>query len=74
MIPGQWLYLVDPRNTAPENEDPPGPDMLGCFAVDETGQVVPFSFQYNADHRWFCPDKGPSGLLTDRRFYDWLNS
>ena len=72
-IPGQWLYLVDPRDETPPDQDPPATDILGCFAVDDSGQVVPNSFQYNRDHSWFCPEKGVSGLLIDRRFFDWLN-
>ena len=72
-IPGQWLYLVDPRDATPRDEDPPPSDILGCFAVDDSGQVVPNSFQYNAEHKWFSIETGVSGLLEDRRFYDWLN-
>ena len=70
--PGLWLYLVDPRAPDPAGEVPPG-DVVGCFAVDETGQIAPNSFQYNANHLWFDPDAGPSGILSDRRFYEWLN-
>lgn len=68
-----WLYVLDPRNDTPDDQDPPKSDIVGCYAVDDTGQVVPNSFQYNAEHRWFCPDAGTSGLLEDRRFFDWLN-
>ena len=72
-IPGQWLYVVDPRNTTDPEEDPPPADVLGCYAVDEAGQVVPKSFQYNKNHRWFDPEAGVSGMLVDRRFYEFVH-
>ncbi len=71
--PGMWLYLIDPRNPDGPEDDPPAADVLGCFAVDADGQVVPSSFQYNRNHLWFSPEAGVSGLLSDRRFYDWLH-
>jgi hypothetical protein len=70
---GQWLYLVDPRNTTEGDEDPPPGDVLGAFAVDDAGQIVPGSFQYNRQHVWFDPERGVSGMLSDRRFYEWLH-
>lgn len=73
-IRSDWLYVLDPRNQSPEHEDPPASDVLGCFAVDDTGQIVPSSFQYNAQHLWFRPETGVSGLLNDRRLFDWLNT
>jgi hypothetical protein len=73
-IPGKWLYIVDPRNTTPEEEDPPQSDVIGCFAVDDSGRITPGSFLYNDEHRLFCPDAGTSGVLMDGRFFDWLNS
>jgi hypothetical protein len=72
-IPSQWLYIVDPRDETPDDRDPPASQIVGCYAVDDSGQVVPNSFQYNAEHVWFCPETGVSGLLDDRRFFDWLN-
>ncbi len=71
--PGRWLYLIDPRAIDPEGDVPPT-DVVGCFAVDDAGQIAPNSFQYNRNHSWIDPTLGPSGLLADRRFYDWLNS
>lgn len=68
-----WLYLVDPRNQSHADDEPPGADILGCYAVDADGQIVPGSFQYNQNHLWFNPESGTSGLLSDRRFYDWLH-
>lgn len=69
-----WLYLLDPRyKPNSEEAEPPAHDVLGCFAVDETGQIVPGSFQYNSHHTWFDATEGASGLLQDRRFYDWLH-
>lgn len=73
-VPGQWLYIIDPRDDTPEDQDPPASEVVGAYAVDETGQIVPNSFQYNSQHVWFSPEAGTSGLLNDRRFYDWLNS
>ena len=72
-IRSDWLYVVDPRDrTAPDDEPPPS-NVLGAFAVDDAGQVVPGSFQYNANHRMFDRQYGTSGLLFDRAFYDWLH-
>lgn len=73
-IPSQWLYVIDPRNRTPGDGDPPTSDVIGCYAVDDSGQIVPKSFQYNAEHHLFCANSGPSGLLDDRRFFDWLGS
>ena len=53
--------------------EPPTANLLGAFAVDETGQVVPGSFQYNEKHAVFDREQGPSGVLFDRKFYDWLH-
>ena len=47
---------------------------MGCFAVDGSGQIVPNSFMYNENHRWLEPASGVSGVLEDRRFYDWLHA
>lgn len=71
--PGEWLYIVDPRHRGPSDSDPPAADVVGCFAVDGSGQVAPGSFQYNTNHAWIDPARGVSGLLSDRRFYDWLH-
>jgi hypothetical protein len=70
--PGGVLYLVDPRVTEPVAEPDAG-DLLGGFAIDDAGQPVPESFRYNPQHIMFSPDRGPSGILTDRRFYNWLH-
>ncbi len=71
--PSAWLYVLDPRHPASPDTEPPASDVLGCFAVDDHGQVVPNSFQYNQDHILFDPAQGVSGILADRRFYDWLH-
>jgi len=68
-----WLYLLDPRYRPGNAEETPGRNLLGCFAVDDSGQIVPGSFQYNSQHVWFDPVDGVSGILRDRRFYDWLH-
>src|SRR5262245_59788772 len=31
-IPGDWLYVVDPRNTSESDDEPPAEDVLGRFA------------------------------------------
>ena len=72
-IRSDWLYLVDPRDRTDPEDEPPQSNVLGAFAVDDTGQVVPGSFQYNANHRMFDRQYGTSGLLFDRAFYDWLH-
>ncbi len=68
-----WLYVLDPRYRPVDDVEPPTRNLLGCFAVDDTGQVVPGSFQYNGNHIWFDSEDGVSGILHDRRFYDWLH-
>lgn len=70
--PGGVLYLVDPRVTEAVNDPDPG-DLLGGFAIDDDGQPVPDSFRYNPQHLMFTRTHGPSGILTDRRFYRWLH-
>jgi hypothetical protein len=72
-LPSGWLYIIDPRNHDPEGVDPPPSDLVGAFAVDEVGQIVPRSFQYNANHALIDRDRGLTGLFSDRRFYDWLH-
>ncbi len=72
-IPGQRLYIVDPRNETPGDSDPPAEDVLGCFHVDDSGEIVADSFEYNDEHVWFSRDFGVSGLLSDRVFYEWIH-
>jgi hypothetical protein len=72
-IPGERLYVVDPRNDTPMDEDPPAEDVLGWYEVDDAGQVVPDSFEYNGEHLWFSTRSGVSGLLEDRNFYRFLH-
>jgi hypothetical protein len=69
-----WLYVMDPRSEAPADADPSPGDLIGAFAVDEAGQIVPGSFQYNREHVLFDPAAGPSGLFRERRFHDWLHA
>jgi hypothetical protein len=73
-VTGGWLYVIDPRDRTPEGTEPDTANVLGAFAVDDTGQVVPGSFQYNANHAMFHREHGTSGLLFDRSFYDWLHA
>lgn len=72
-IPGQRLYLIDPRNLGDPDVEPPAADVLGAFEIDAEGSIVPESFSYNNAHMWFSPESGVSGMLEDRGFYDWLN-
>jgi hypothetical protein len=72
-LPSGWLYIIDPRNTDSDEIDPPPTDLVGAFAVDDVGQVVPRSFQYNSNHALIDQDRGVTGLFSDRRFYDWLH-
>ena len=72
-IPGEALYIVDPRNKSDPQYDPPSHDVMGAFRVDSTGQVVANSFEYHAEYEWFSTASGVSGLLEDRRFYEWLH-
>ncbi len=71
--PGEWLYLLDPRFESDSEEPTPPEDLVGAFAVDDVGLIVPGSFQYNANHEFFSEEKGNSGVLNDRDFYDWLH-
>jgi hypothetical protein len=71
--PGDRLYLIDSRHPGDPHADPPASEVIGGFEVDETGRIVPDSFQYNPGHLWFSPDTGGSSLLVNRQFYDWLN-
>ena len=72
-VPGERLFLVDPRNTSLADEDPLPEDVLGWYAVDEQGQVLAGSFEYNPEHLWFSKEFGASGLLTNRAFYEFLH-
>lgn len=69
--PSSQLHLVDPRNL--DDDEPPLSDVLGRFTIDEHGQPVAGSFEYNREHAMFDPVKGPSDILTDRSFYNWLH-
>ena len=72
--PGMWLYLVDPRFSGDlADGEPPAEELIGRFAVDDAGGIVADSFQYNAHHILFSTDTGVSGMLSDRKFYDWLH-
>jgi hypothetical protein len=73
MLPSAWVYIIDPRNNDESEEDPPPTDLVGAFAVDAIGQIIPQSFQYNASHALIDQDRGMSGLFYDRGFYDWLH-
>ena len=72
-ITSGWLYVIDPRDRTDPAAEPPTANVLGAFAVDDDGQVVPGSFQYNANHRMFDRTHGTSGILFDRAFYSWLH-
>lgn len=69
---GSVLALLDPRVAEPA-EPPPKHEVMGWFHIDETGRPVPESFEYNADHVLFDAENGPSGILTDVQFYEWMH-
>lgn len=72
-VPGQALFLVDPRDETGPEDEPPVADVMGQYLVDDAGQILPGSFRYNPDHLWFNPETGVSGVFADRAFYDWLH-
>jgi hypothetical protein len=72
--PSGWVYVIDPRQPDDPDADTPPSNIVGAFAVDDTGQVVPGSFQYNRNHLWFDPARGQSGFLSRVGFYNWLHS
>jgi len=67
-----WLYIVDGRHKNREDE-PNTEDVVGAYAVDESGQVAPNTFVYNKEHKLFHEDTGVSGILTNADFYHWLH-
>jgi hypothetical protein len=67
------LYILDPREPGIEGTEPAEADVLGAFDVDESGQIIPGSFEYNEGHTFFDRARGPSGVLQDRQFYNWLH-
>jgi hypothetical protein len=69
-----WLYVLDPRFVGDLDGEPPAGEILGGYAVDASGRIIPGSFAYNERHRWFDPVAGVSGVLFDRRFYDWVHA
>ncbi len=73
--PGGQLFVLDPRAGALQGEQEPNvSDVIGWFQVDEAGVLVQNSFEYNSMHLWINPTNGPSGVLSDRRFHDWLHA
>ena len=70
---GGWLYLLDPRFVPADSEEPPETELLGAYLVDDAGAIVNNSFRYNDKHTWFDRTHGVSGVLADRRFYEWLH-
>ncbi len=72
-LPQGWLYIIDPRDPHEGNDDPPATNLIGAYAVDDSGQIVPGSFQYNEKHALFDRTHGVSGVLYDKTFYQWLH-
>jgi hypothetical protein len=72
-LPSGWVYIIDPRYVEEPGVDPSPSDLVGAFAVDDAGQVVPGSFQYNANHVLIDQQRGMTGLFSDRRLYDWMH-
>lgn len=71
--PDGRIFILDPRFTGGDGDEPPPTDLLGCYSVDGAGRIVPGSFQYNPGHSLFDPGSGLSAVLYDRRFYEWLH-
>jgi hypothetical protein len=71
--PDGRLEVIDPRCLSTELLDIPVSSIIGWFAVDALGQIIPDSFLYNHNHLWFDPEYGTSGLLCSRQFYDFLH-
>jgi hypothetical protein len=73
--PGAQLFLFDHRNSAHHepDDDTPLTDIIGSFQVQPDGHPAPGSFNYNPHHLLFDPHKGPSFLLSSKRFYRWLH-
>lgn len=71
---GQTLYVVDPRVVSDHPGEPHAHDVLGAYEIDPQGKIVPNSFGYNEEHRWFDSESGVSGVFSDRTFYDWLHA
>jgi hypothetical protein len=67
------LYILDPRDPGEEGAEPAEADVLGAFDVDDEGLIIPGSFCYNEGHTLFDRARGPSGVLHDRQFYNWLH-
>jgi hypothetical protein len=71
--PGGRLNIVDARHRGQPYGDPPAAELIGRFAIDDAGRIVNGSFRHNPDHVWFHPETGPSSILMNRQFYDWLH-
>ncbi len=71
--PGEPLYVIDPRFSGQADDEPVSADILGWYAVDAAGAVVPNSFTYNSQHAWFSMGSGASGVFHDRNFYAALH-
>ncbi len=71
--PSGWVYVIDPRNLQEPGVEPAPADLVGAFAVDDTGRIVPRSFQYNVVHTLIDPERGMTSLFSDRKFYDWMH-
>jgi hypothetical protein len=72
-LPSGWFYIIDPRFTEDSGTEPSSTDIVGAFAVDDAGHVVPGSFHYNDKHAMIDQVRGMTGLFSDRRFYDWMH-
>ncbi len=67
------LEVIDPRCSGLELTEVPMSEILGWFAVDESGSILADSFLYNHNHVWFDERFGVSGLLHLRTFYDYVH-
>lgn len=67
------LEVIDPRCMTDRLAEIPISEIVGWFAVDDSGKILSDSFLYNHNHVWFEPRFGASGLLSLRTFYDFVH-
>lgn len=72
-VAGGRLEVIDPRCMSDQLTEVPMSEIVGWFAVNESGGIIGESFLYNHNHVWFEPRFGTSGLLSLRTFYDFVH-
>jgi hypothetical protein len=72
-VAGGKLEVIDPRCDLERLTEIPMSEIVGWFAVEDSGTILRDSFFYNHNHVWFDPYYGTSGLLSMRKFYDFVH-